>query len=120
MATGAIQLLRAHLSAELGRRKVSLLNQHYHSQRFRDWWDDETFRTHADTRYGMQEPLCRSVSSVEGCSLAWDYRPSDPSPIHVVVTAAGAVGASIAASVPTSAGQSRPRQRLGLPGVSSG
>jgi LmbE family N-acetylglucosaminyl deacetylase len=31
------------ISAELGRRKVSLLNQHYPSQRFRDWWDDETF-----------------------------------------------------------------------------
>lgn len=31
------------VSAELGRRKVSLLNEHYQSQRDRDWWDDETF-----------------------------------------------------------------------------
>jgi LmbE family N-acetylglucosaminyl deacetylase len=31
------------VSAELARRKVSLLNEHYHSQRDRDWWDDETF-----------------------------------------------------------------------------
>jgi LmbE family N-acetylglucosaminyl deacetylase len=31
------------ISAELGRRKVSLLNEHYQSQRDRDWWDDETF-----------------------------------------------------------------------------
>jgi LmbE family N-acetylglucosaminyl deacetylase len=31
------------ISAELARRKVSLLNQHYASQRLRDWWDDETF-----------------------------------------------------------------------------
>jgi LmbE family N-acetylglucosaminyl deacetylase len=28
---------------ELGRRKVALLNEHYPSQRDRDWWDDETF-----------------------------------------------------------------------------
>jgi LmbE family N-acetylglucosaminyl deacetylase len=31
------------ISAELGQRKVSLLNKHYTSQRSRDWWDDETF-----------------------------------------------------------------------------
>jgi LmbE family N-acetylglucosaminyl deacetylase len=31
------------ISAELGRRKVSLLNEHYQSQLDRDWWDDETF-----------------------------------------------------------------------------
>ena len=48
----------------------------------------------------MQEPLRRSVSSVEGCPLAWDQCLSDPSPIHVVVTAAGAVGASIAVHCP--------------------
>jgi LmbE family N-acetylglucosaminyl deacetylase len=31
------------ISTELGRRKVSLLNEHYPSQQGRDWWDDETF-----------------------------------------------------------------------------
>ena len=31
------------VSAELGRRKVSLLNKHYSSQLHRDWWDDEMF-----------------------------------------------------------------------------
>jgi LmbE family N-acetylglucosaminyl deacetylase len=31
------------ISAELGQRKVSLLNEHYLSQRDRDWWDDEMF-----------------------------------------------------------------------------
>jgi LmbE family N-acetylglucosaminyl deacetylase len=31
------------ISADLARRKVSLLNEHYPSQRTRDWWDDETF-----------------------------------------------------------------------------
>ena len=31
------------ISAEMGRRKVSLLNELYRSQRDRDWWDDETF-----------------------------------------------------------------------------
>ena len=31
------------ISVELGRRKVELLNEHYASQRMRDWWDDETF-----------------------------------------------------------------------------
>jgi hypothetical protein len=31
------------MSAELGRRKVWLLNEHYRSQRDRDRWDDETF-----------------------------------------------------------------------------
>ncbi len=31
------------ISTELGRRKVSLLNEHYPSQKERDWWDDETF-----------------------------------------------------------------------------
>lgn len=31
------------VSVELGRRKISLLNEHYRSQRDRDWWDDETF-----------------------------------------------------------------------------
>jgi LmbE family N-acetylglucosaminyl deacetylase len=44
------------ISAELGRRKVSLLNQHYPSQRFRDWWDDETFLALMRIR-GME---CRS------------------------------------------------------------
>jgi LmbE family N-acetylglucosaminyl deacetylase len=44
------------ISAELGRRKVSLLNQHYTSQRFRDWWDDETFLALMRIR-GME---CRS------------------------------------------------------------
>jgi LmbE family N-acetylglucosaminyl deacetylase len=31
------------VSAELGRRKVSLLNEHYQSQLDRDWWDEEMF-----------------------------------------------------------------------------
>jgi LmbE family N-acetylglucosaminyl deacetylase len=31
------------ISPELGQRKVSLLNEHYLSQRLRDWWDDELF-----------------------------------------------------------------------------
>lgn len=31
------------ISAELGRRKVSLLDEHYPSQRSRDWWDEEMF-----------------------------------------------------------------------------
>ena len=31
------------ISVELGRRKVSLLNELYLSQRGRDWWDDEMF-----------------------------------------------------------------------------
>ena len=31
------------ISAELGRRKVELLNEHYPSQLDRDWWDEETF-----------------------------------------------------------------------------
>ena len=38
----AIQLY-VPISVELGRRKVSLLNEHYLSQRGRDWWDDEMF-----------------------------------------------------------------------------
>jgi LmbE family N-acetylglucosaminyl deacetylase len=44
------------LSAELGRQKVSLLNEHYSSQRARDWWDDETFLALMRIR-GME---CRS------------------------------------------------------------
>ena len=44
------------ISAELGRRKVSLLNEHYPSQRSRDWWDDETFLSLMRIR-GME---CRS------------------------------------------------------------
>jgi LmbE family N-acetylglucosaminyl deacetylase len=44
------------ISAELGRRKVSLLNQLYPSQRDRDWWDDETFLALMRIR-GME---CRS------------------------------------------------------------
>jgi LmbE family N-acetylglucosaminyl deacetylase len=44
------------ISAELGRRKVSLLNEHYASQRVRDWWDDETFLALMRIR-GME---CRS------------------------------------------------------------
>jgi LmbE family N-acetylglucosaminyl deacetylase len=31
------------IPTELGRRKVSLLNEHYSSQLTRDWWDDEMF-----------------------------------------------------------------------------
>ena len=31
------------ISVEPGRRKVSLLNELYLSQRDRDWWDDEMF-----------------------------------------------------------------------------
>ena len=31
------------ISAELGQRKVSLLDEHYPSQRARDWWDAEMF-----------------------------------------------------------------------------
>jgi LmbE family N-acetylglucosaminyl deacetylase len=42
--------------AELGRRKVSLLNKHYRSQHDRDWWDDETFLALMRIR-GME---CRS------------------------------------------------------------
>ncbi len=44
------------ISAELGRRKISLLNEHYASQRTRDWWDDETFLALMRIR-GME---CRS------------------------------------------------------------
>jgi LmbE family N-acetylglucosaminyl deacetylase len=44
------------ISAELGLRKVSLLNEHYRSQRNRDWWDDETFLALMRIR-GME---CRS------------------------------------------------------------
>jgi LmbE family N-acetylglucosaminyl deacetylase len=44
------------ISEELGRRKVSLLNQLYPSQRDRDWWDDETFLALMRIR-GME---CRS------------------------------------------------------------
>jgi hypothetical protein len=44
------------ISVELGRRKVSLLNKSYPSQRSRDWWDDETFLALMRIR-GME---CRS------------------------------------------------------------
>jgi LmbE family N-acetylglucosaminyl deacetylase len=44
------------ISVELARRKVSLLNEHYASQRVRDWWDDETFLALMRIR-GME---CRS------------------------------------------------------------
>ena len=44
------------ISAEIGRRKISLLNEHYASQRTRDWWDDETFLALMRIR-GME---CRS------------------------------------------------------------
>jgi LmbE family N-acetylglucosaminyl deacetylase len=44
------------VTSELGRRKVSLLNEHYPSQRTRDWWDDETFLALMRIR-GME---CRS------------------------------------------------------------
>jgi LmbE family N-acetylglucosaminyl deacetylase len=44
------------ISAELGQRKVSLLNKHYPSQQSRDWWDDETFLALMRIR-GME---CRS------------------------------------------------------------
>jgi LmbE family N-acetylglucosaminyl deacetylase len=44
------------ISGEIGRRKVSLLNEHYPSQRTRDWWDDETFLALMRIR-GME---CRS------------------------------------------------------------
>jgi LmbE family N-acetylglucosaminyl deacetylase len=44
------------ISAELGQRKVSLLNEHYRSQHDRDWWDDETFLALMRIR-GME---CRS------------------------------------------------------------
>ena len=44
------------VASELGRRKVSLLNEHYPSQRTRDWWDDETFLALMRIR-GME---CRS------------------------------------------------------------
>jgi LmbE family N-acetylglucosaminyl deacetylase len=44
------------VSTELGRRKVALLNEHYRSQRDRDWWDDETFLALMRIR-GME---CRS------------------------------------------------------------
>jgi LmbE family N-acetylglucosaminyl deacetylase len=44
------------VSAELGRRKVALLNEHYQSQRDRDWWDDEMFLALMRIR-GME---CRS------------------------------------------------------------
>lgn len=44
------------ISPELGRRKVSLLNEHYTSQLTRDWWDDETFLALMRLR-GME---CRS------------------------------------------------------------
>lgn len=44
------------VSDELGRRKVSLLNKLYPSQRSRDWWDDETFLALMRIR-GME---CRS------------------------------------------------------------
>jgi LmbE family N-acetylglucosaminyl deacetylase len=44
------------ISADLARRKVSLLNEHYPSQRTRDWWDDETFLALMRIR-GME---CRS------------------------------------------------------------
>jgi hypothetical protein len=44
------------VSAELGQRKVSLLNEHYKSQLERDWWDDETFLALMRIR-GME---CRS------------------------------------------------------------
>ena len=65
------------------RRKVSLLNEHYQSQRDRDWWDDETFlATHAHSRNGVPEPLRRSIPNVEGravCRLTpGDLRRSGP------------------------------------------
>lgn len=44
------------ISIELARRKVLLLNEHYASQRVRDWWDDETFLALMRIR-GME---CRS------------------------------------------------------------
>ena len=44
------------ISADLGQRKVSLLNKLYPSQRSRDWWDDETFLALMRIR-GME---CRS------------------------------------------------------------
>ena len=44
------------ISAELGQRKVALLNEHYRSQLGRDWWDDETFLALMRIR-GME---CRS------------------------------------------------------------
>jgi LmbE family N-acetylglucosaminyl deacetylase len=44
------------ISTEIGRRKVALLNEHYPSQRDRDWWDDETFLALMRIR-GME---CRS------------------------------------------------------------
>ena len=44
------------ISAELGQRKVSLLNKYYPSQQSRDWWDDETFLALMRIR-GME---CRS------------------------------------------------------------
>ena len=44
------------ISTELGRRKVSLLNEHYSSQLTHDWWDDETFLALMRLR-GME---CRS------------------------------------------------------------
>jgi LmbE family N-acetylglucosaminyl deacetylase len=44
------------VSPVVARRKVSLLNEHYPSQRDRDWWDDETFLALMRIR-GME---CRS------------------------------------------------------------
>jgi LmbE family N-acetylglucosaminyl deacetylase len=44
------------VSAEVGRRKVELLNKYYPSQQMRDWWDDETFLSLMRIR-GME---CRS------------------------------------------------------------
>jgi LmbE family N-acetylglucosaminyl deacetylase len=44
------------ISGELAQRKVSLLNEHYASQRVRDWWDNETFLALMRIR-GME---CRS------------------------------------------------------------
>jgi LmbE family N-acetylglucosaminyl deacetylase len=44
------------ISVELGRQKVALLNEHFPSQRMRDWWDDETFLALMRIR-GME---CRS------------------------------------------------------------
>jgi LmbE family N-acetylglucosaminyl deacetylase len=44
------------IPTDLARRKVSLLNEHYRSQRTRYWWDDETFLALMRIR-GME---CRS------------------------------------------------------------
>ena len=60
------------ISAEMGRRKVSLLHEHYRSQRTHDWWDEETFLAlmrirgmECRSRYAEAFQMSKAVLSIE-------------------------------------------------------